>query len=147
MHQRISHMNTTHSHEWTRRVHMGAWFCDTEHDVAQFNDVESFREHMNDKHNHPVSGPPTRHQLDCLEISQCKHLTRDEYSCPFCDCILDMPKQTISTSISGEHQYSPLHEHIAGHLKDLAVLCIPISGTTEAPENISDNYKAEEKRS
>ncbi|PTB43804.1 hypothetical protein M441DRAFT_453279 [Trichoderma asperellum CBS 433.97] len=141
----VDHMNHRHSPEWTKRIHIGTWLCDFEHDVARFNELESFREHMNDEHNHPIRGPPTKHELDVLEICQYKLVTRDEHICPFCDCIPDIPKRDISTSASEENLHQPLHEHIASHLQNLAVLSIPGLDTAEASEIMSDNCKAEEK--
>ncbi|EHK44519.1 hypothetical protein TRIATDRAFT_319773 [Trichoderma atroviride IMI 206040] len=140
----IEHMNKMHSYEWTRRIHPASWICDTDHDAIQFKDVESFREHMNDKDSHLIT--PDGHELGVLEIEQWRYLPHDEYLCPLCDFTLDMPKRTISTDVAEDDPYRPLHEHIAGHLKDLAVLSLPILDTTEGPENLPDNYKAEGKR-
>lgn len=99
---------------------------------------------MNDKDSHLTT--PDEHQLRVLEIEQWRYLPHDEYLCPLCDSTLDMPKRSISTGVAGDDPYRPLHEHIAGHLKDLAVLSLPILDTTEGPEILPDNYKAEEKR-
>lgn len=141
----IEHMNKMHSHQWTRRIHPASWICDTGHDAIQFKDIESFREHMNDKDIHPVT--PDEHELRVLEIEQWRYLPHDEYMCPLCEFSLDMPKRSISTEVAGDNPYRPLHEHIAGHLKDLAVLSLPILDTTEGPEMRPGNYKAEENRS
>lgn len=137
-------MNKMHSHEWTRRIHPASWICDIGHDAIQFKDVESFREHMNDKDSHPIT--PDEHELRVLEIEQWRYLPHDEYMCPLCDFTLDMPKRSISTDVAGCDLYRPLHEHIAGHLKDLAVLSLPILDATEGPEALPDNQKAEETR-
>lgn len=79
---------------------------------------------MTDKDSHPIT--PDAHELRVLEIEQWRYLRVFEYLCPLCDFTLDMPKRTISTGVAGDDPYRPLHEHIAGHLKDLAVLSLPI---------------------
>nr|WOD46605.1 hypothetical protein [Trichoderma atroviride] len=58
-------------------------------------------------------------------------------SCPFCDCIPDMLKRIIPNSDQKEILYQ-LHKHVAVHLKDLAILSIPILDATDAPEDIDD---------
>lgn len=143
MEQWIEHMNKMHSHEWTRTIHSASWICDTGHDAIQFTDVESFREHMDDKGSHPMISD--EHNLHVLEIEQWRHLPHDEYACPLCDFTLDMPKESISAGVAGCELYRPLHEHIAGHLKDLAVLSLPILDATEEREIPPDNHKATDK--
>lgn len=138
-------MNEMHSHEWTKGIHSASWICDTGHDAIQFKDVESFREYMNDKDYHPTT--LDEHQLRILENEQWRYLPRDEYLCPLCDFTLDMPKRSVSNDVTGENLYRPLHEHIAGHLKDLAVLSLSILDAAKGPKVLPDNYKAEENRS
>lgn len=137
-------MNKSHSHEWTRRIHPGAWICNTGHEAIEFEDVESFRKHMNDKDSHPIT--PDEQGLRVLELTQLRYRPRDRFSCPCCDFTLDRPKQTISTDFQEESPYHPLHEHIAGHLKDLAMLSLPILETSKAPEALPDNDEDKENR-
>lgn len=125
---------------------MSTWFCNTDHEVTQFNDLESFLEHMKDPGNHPGGEAPTARQLDALSRTQERFLTRDdEYSCPLCDCIPDMLKRIIPNGDPKEILYH-LHKHVAVHLKDLAILSVPILDATEGPEDMSDNSKPETKR-
>ncbi|KAM0521325.1 hypothetical protein ACHAPE_002805 [Trichoderma viride] len=139
-------MNYYHSNQWTRRVHRSTWFCDTDHEATQFNDLESFLEHMKEPDNHPGGEPPTAPQLDTLCRTQQKFIIRDdEYSCPFCDCIPDMLKRIVPNGDLTEI-LQQLHKHVAIHLKDFAILSIPILDATEAPEDVSDDSKPEEKR-
>ncbi|KAM0473030.1 hypothetical protein ACHAPX_008395 [Trichoderma viride] len=140
------HMNYYHSYQWTRRVHRIMWFCDIDHEATQFNDLESFFEHMKDPDNHPGGEPPTAPQLDTLCRTQQKFIIReDEYSCPFCDCIPVVLKRIIPNGDSNEILYQ-LDKHIAIHLKDFAILSIPTLDATEAPEDMSDDSKPEERR-
>ncbi|KAK1248938.1 hypothetical protein MKX08_007158 [Trichoderma sp. CBMAI-0020] len=60
-------------------------------------------------------------------------------SCPFCDCIPDMLKRIIPNSDQKEILYQ-LHKHVAVHLKDLAILSIPILDATDAPEDIKRHW-------
>ncbi|CAG9990474.1 unnamed protein product [Clonostachys byssicola] len=141
----VNHMNSVHSEQWTRMIHMSTWFCDTNHEDKQFNDLESFREHMRDPASHPGRPPPSDLQLDTLSRNKQKTLVReDKYSCPFCDCIPDALKPVIPTSEPNAIR-DQLHKHIASHIKDLAVLSIPILTTTETPKSESDEAEDEEK--
>jgi hypothetical protein len=146
MEQWRHHMNTFHSNQWTRRVHRSTWFCDTDHEATQFNDLEIFLEHMKDPDNHPGGDPPTSQQLDTLCRIRQEFLIRDdECSCPFCDCIPDMLKLMIPNGDPKEILYQ-LHKHVAIHLKDLAILSVPILDAIDAPQDISDASKPEKRR-
>ncbi|CAI7653491.1 unnamed protein product [Penicillium palitans] len=142
----VDHMNSVHSEHWNRRIHMSTWYCDTDHEVEQFNDLEKFMQHMKTLDNHPGKPPPSDLQLDTLSRDKQKLLIReDEYSCPLCDCIPETLKPAIPTSEPKAIRHQ-LHKHIASHIKSLAVLSVPILTTTEAYEIESDEAEDEEKR-
>lgn len=125
---------------------MSTWYCDTDHEVEQFNDLEKFMQHMKTLDNHPGKPPPSDLQLDTLSRDKQKLLIReDEYSCPLCDCIPETLKPAIPTSEPKAIRHQ-LHKHIASHIKSLAVLSVPILTTTEAYEIESDEAEDEEKR-
>jgi hypothetical protein len=125
---------------------MSTWYCDTDHEAVQFNDFESFTKHMKDSATHPGRLPPSDLQLDTLSRTRQKILTRnEEYSCPFCDCIPDTLKPVIPTSEPKEILHE-LHKHIAIHIKDLAVLSVPVLIVTETPEGVTVKSEDEVKR-
>lgn len=142
----VDHMNSMHSEQWPRKIHMSTWYCDTHHETEQFNDFESFVKHMKDPINHPDRPPPTTLQLDTLSRNKQKTLIRDsEYSCPFCDCIPYELRPIIPTSEPKAIRHK-LHKHIANHLKGLAVLSVPVLTTMDTAESESSKSKADAPR-
>lgn len=124
---------------------MSTWYCDTYHETEQFNDLESFMQHMKDPANHPGQPLPSDLQLDTLSRSKQRVLTReDEYSCPLCDCIPEALKPVIPTSEPKAIRHQ-LHKHIARHIKNLAVLSVPVLTTAETNESESDEPEDEGK--
>lgn len=156
MNQWVEHMNSSHSKQWNTTIHMSTWYCDTDHQLSQFNELESFIDHMRDPTNHPGRPLPGIAQLATLSRTHQKALIReDRYSCPFCDCIPEALTPLIPTSEPDELLYK-LHQHIASHIKDLAILSIPLQAAdgiaislfSESEEEEShDQLKTDEKAS
>ena len=138
MREWIDHMNSMHSDQWARRIHMSTWYCGTSHEAEQFNDLESFMEHMKDPAKHPGRPPPSDLQIDTLSRRKRTTLTREaEYPCPFCACIPDSIKPVIPTSKPKDIQHL-LHKHIASHIKSLSVLSVPLLTIQETSQPGSD---------
>ncbi|KFA48128.1 hypothetical protein S40293_10227, partial [Stachybotrys chartarum IBT 40293] len=129
----IGHMETFHSSQWNRTIHMSTWYCDIGHKPAiQFNDRSSFVRHMKDRTNHGGREPPTDLQLDTLSRNKHEVLVRDdEYCCPICECVPDTLKPVIGTDAPQKIR-SVLYEHVAAHIKDLAFKSVPALDQAEA---------------
>ncbi|KAH0490212.1 hypothetical protein TgHK011_001692 [Trichoderma gracile] len=128
MNKWLEHMNTVHSEDWNRRIHMGTWYCDVDHgdQVHQFNDHADFVAHMKDEKSHPGRKPPTESQIDSLSRKKQKVLTReDQYACPFCDCVPASIMPIIPTSLDQDIKRL-LGKHIAQHVKSFTFVTIPI---------------------
>jgi uncharacterized short protein YbdD (DUF466 family) len=143
MHEWLDHMKTLHSDEWNRKIHMNTWYCDLDHDnLEQFNDYSGFVSHMKNTTNHPERPPPTDQQIDALSRNKQRRILREEYCCPLCDCVPDCIEPVIRT---GKFNFNDvrveLNKHIAGHVKTLAFISIPIpdqktvSASTSEDEN------------
>lgn len=131
MKQWVDHMNSVHSKQWNRKIHMSTWYCDIGHEKThQFDDLESFIAHMKAPESHPDRQPPSDLQIDTLSRTKQRILIReDEYSCFLCNCIPDKLKPVIPTSDPDTILYE-LHKHIASHIKDLAPLSVPRTDAT-----------------
>lgn len=132
----MSHMETFHSGQWNRKIHMGTWYCDIGHTPAiQFNNRESFVRHMKDPANHKGREPPTDLQLDTLSRNKQRILVRDdEYCCPLCECVPSALEQVIVNSDPDKIRHH-LYKHIAAHIKDLAFKSIPVLDGAEPSEH------------
>ncbi|CAM1505662.1 Fc.00g112990.m01.CDS01 [Cosmosporella sp. VM-42] len=121
----LEHMRNMHSAEWTRRIHMTTWYCDSGHDLKQFEDLEGFQSHMRDLVEHPQQAqPPTDVQLAALSRRKQQLILRDEYVCPLCDCVPGKIEPVIRDA-SAEELRLLLEKHIAAHIKSLALLSLP----------------------
>ncbi|KAK8005654.1 hypothetical protein PG990_011691 [Apiospora arundinis] len=142
----VEHMTSEHSDQWTRRIHMSTWFCDTGHESIQFNDLESFIEHMKKPDAHPSRSVPSNSQLDTLCRTRQRILTREDiYACPLCESVPDSLNPTDSTSQPKDTVYD-LHKHIADHLKDFASLSIPNQPLLEMTKGVSNIAAASKKQ-
>ncbi|UKZ61209.1 uncharacterized protein TrAtP1_002477 [Trichoderma atroviride] len=120
---------------WHRNIHMTTWYCDVGHEAVQFNDHESFVRHLKDPANHTDRDPPTDLQLDTLSRRKKKILVRDEeYCCPICECVPKTLEPVIASSDPDKIRRS-LYEHIAVHIKDLALKSIPTLHGVEPSED------------
>lgn len=88
---------------------------------------------------------PTDSQLETFCRSRQTTLDReDKYTCLLCDCVPNKLKPVSKT----EQEEKILHElqkHIASHLKDLAILSIPLK-TLDTTESVSDYSDHKERR-
>src|SRR5262245_50250602 len=112
----LKHMDTFHGEDWTQKVHMMTWFCDLDHaENLEFFDEEAFREHY--KVEHPdVSG----FQVNAFVRRKRGMGQRDTHTCPFCERDID---ELSNVPIRDPHSF--LIDHIAHHLKSLALFSLP----------------------
>ena len=146
MQEWLSHMETIHSDEWNRKIHMSTWYCDVDHDeVVQFKDHPDFVSHMKVVTNHPKRPPPTDLQVDALSRNkQILILREEEYCCPLCDCVPDSIEPVIRTgNFRSDDVKAQLNKHIADHVKTLAFISLPIPAQKTASDS---NFEDEDRR-
>ncbi|KAL6900065.1 hypothetical protein GGI43DRAFT_56176 [Trichoderma evansii] len=131
----MSHMETFHSAQWNRKIHMSTWHCDIGHTPAiQFNNRDSFVRHLKDPTSHGGREPPTDPQLETLSRNKQRVLIRDdEYCCPICERVPSTLEPVIVNS-NPDKIRRHLYEHIAAHIKDLAFKSIPDLDEAEPSE-------------
>ncbi|KAK0760036.1 hypothetical protein N5P37_007115 [Trichoderma harzianum] len=135
----MNHMEMFHSNQWNHKIHMNTWYCNIGHKpTIQFDDHESFVRHMKDPANHEGREPPTDRQLETLSRNKQKFLFRDEYRCPFCECVPSALEPVILNSSPDEIRRQ-LYEHIAAHIKDLVIKSIPTLDEVESTQFEIDN--------
>lgn len=148
MSQWLSHMDTIHSEEWNRKIHMGTWYCDVDHDgqVYQFNDYVDFAEHMKDVKSHPNRNPPTDSQIDSLSRRMQKILIREDRNvCPLCDCVPAAITPILKTS-SHKDIRQLLGKHIAQHVKAFTFVTIPIFTNEDDEEKVSVTTQGDDEK-
>ncbi|SMY24696.1 unnamed protein product [Zymoseptoria tritici ST99CH_1A5] len=127
----LSHMLKEHGIDWMKTVHLGLWYCDLKHEKSAGNSIEDitfsnvvkFEIHLSEVHS-----------LDRRKIDMFKRRKRRAGEvrvpgvCPLCE------KQPNSVGQSdASHSVSKVQEHIASHLRALALLSLP--ELDEDPEN------------
>lgn len=143
----LDHMAKAHPGEWKQKIHMTTWYCDVGHDgeAIQFNDRQSFVEHMKDESNHPGRQPPSDWQIDSLSRKKLKALTRERLVCPICDCVPDQIRHVVQSDTNRDPNIDQiLDKHIGQHIKALAFLSIPVLETDEAQDREPSVSQAED---
>ncbi|KAF5246035.1 hypothetical protein FAUST_1446 [Fusarium austroamericanum] len=117
-----NHMRSRHSTEWTRLVHKPTiWICDVDHDDEEFQDHESFQEHLCNKHSDLSEAE--RKAVATLSVAS---VTRAKHTCPLCgyDSTAEQDSRSEATSSTPQQsdmdQLARLAKHVAGHLRCLA---------------------------
>ncbi|KAL7948570.1 hypothetical protein V8C42DRAFT_254682 [Trichoderma barbatum] len=117
-------MRMRHSMNWAEQIHTERWHCDVGHNEPgiappEFDEQAEFLNHLNTCPGDKL----TQSQIMGRLRRNRRIATRDPFVCPLCDCIPpDVEKR------KGERPYMLLWEHIAQHLKSVAVLSLSYIG-------------------
>lgn len=117
-------MQTRHSMHWSEQIHTERWHCDVDHNEPgrqppEFDEKARFLNHLNTCHGDKL----TQSQILGRIRRNRRIATRDPFVCPLCDCVPpDVEKR------KEQEPYTLLWEHIAQHLKSVALLSLSYIG-------------------
>ncbi|KAF4944319.1 hypothetical protein FGADI_12773 [Fusarium gaditjirri] len=124
----VDHMQSVHSEDWLRQVHIKQWYCDFGHESTLTFELEvQWREHMLDSASHPERPEtPTLFQLKALSQQKQRMILRDKFVCLLCERIPQEAQQKLET---GQQDSTDVHNsvinHDTTHLKSLSLFSVP----------------------
>lgn len=134
-----AHMESAHSKDWLRKVHVIVWYCDIDHDSPETFETDlQWRRHMQDLNSHPARKltAPTQAQLDALSPRKQQVALRDKYACPLCEQIPEKIRPLVENGKGDPtDMYNFVVDHVGNHMKSLSLMAIPSfeTSTQEIP--------------
>ncbi|KAE8380327.1 hypothetical protein BDV26DRAFT_257809 [Aspergillus bertholletiae] len=136
----IDHMKSRHTVTWAQKVHTEMWHCDVSHcATVEFGDMSELLEHLQTKHGDLL----TKSKIQGRARRNRRIAGRDPFVCPLCDSVPEEVRDLVQ-----DQPYELLWEHIARHLRSLALLSLsyieidPPTGACQSNSVELYNYSA-----
>jgi len=113
----LDHMNSKHTTEWYRTVHMCTWHCNLSHEETQYFDSKArFDIHTREAHANLTSTQIIAH----IKRSKATGV-RQQFVCPLCETVPDtLQGSDVRLQLEGAQRL--LAKHVGSHIKALSLL-------------------------
>ncbi|KAK5341295.1 hypothetical protein LTR98_002087 [Exophiala xenobiotica] len=126
----LDHMNSKHTIEWYRTIHMLTWHCDLSHEETQYFDSKArFDMHTREAHANLTS----TQIIARIKRSKATGL-RQQLTCPLCETVPDRLQAPNIELPPLEDARSVLAQHVGSHIKALSLLSfrlVPLNGVEQ----------------